>query len=210
MFEDRSEAGRQLAFKLKQYENSRAVILALPRGGVPVAYEIARVLKLPLDIFPVRKVGHPMSPEYAVCAVDAEGNEFCNESEVVKINPTWLRNAIKIEKQEAKRRAKLYRQDRTPFDVKNKNVILVDDGAATGLTLRLAIQSLRKLEAKEIIVAVPVTPKEVAVVLREEADKLVALEIPEFFQGAVGAYYEDFGEVSDEEVIFLLAKSRAA
>lgn len=203
MFKNRSEAGRRLALKLKQYENSGSVILALPRGGVPVAYEIARALKLPLDIFPSRKVGHPHNPEYAVCAVDAEGNEFCNESEVAKIDPVWLRNAIEIEKQEAKRRAKLYREGREPLEVRGKTVILVDDGVATGLTLRLAIQSLKKLEVKEIILAISVMPKEVAIILREEADKLVALEIPEFFQGAVGAYYEDFREVSDQEVISL-------
>ena len=210
MFKNRSEAGRRLALKLKQYKNSSAVVLALPRGGLPVAYEIARALKLSLDIFSVRKVGHPYNSEYAIGAVDNLGNQLCNEEEIKNIDPRWLKEEIEKQKQEAKRRAAIYRQGEQALEIKNKNVILVDDGAATGLTLRLAIQSLKKMETKEIIVAIPVTPKRVAIILREAADKLAALEIPEFFQGAVGAYYEDFGEVSNQEVISLLTESRTA
>ena len=204
MFKDRKEAGSLLADELIQYRNKDAVILALPRGGVPVAFEIAKKLKLPLDIFPVRKVGHPDNPEYALCAVDQDGNTLCNEEEIANVEPVWLKKEIEKQRQEALRRADLYRGGKKPLDLSGKTVILVDDGVATGLTLRLAVKSLRRKGPGKIIVAVPISPKETADILKAEVDKLIVLEIPEYFTGSVGAYYESFSQVSDDEVISLI------
>src|SRR3989338_862733 len=204
MFKDRKEAGSLLAHELIQYRNKDAVILALPRGGVPVAFEIAKKLKLPLDIFPVRKVGHPDNPEYALCAVDQDGNTLCNEEEIANVEPVWLKKEIEEQRQEALRRAGLYRGNKKSLNLSGKIVILVDDGVATGLTLRLAIKSLRKKEPEKIIVAMPISPKETADILKAEVDKLIILDVPEYFAGSVGAYYESFSQVSDDEVISLI------
>jgi len=204
MFKDRKEAGSLLAHELIQYRSKNAVVLALPRGGVPVAFEIAKKLKLPLDIFPVRKVGHPDNPEYALCAVDQDGNTLCNEEEIANVEPVWLKKEIEEQRQEALRRAGLYRGNKKSLNLSGKIVILVDDGVATGLTLRLAIKSLRKKEPEKIIVAMPISPKETADILKAEVDKLIVLEIPEYFTGSVGAYYESFSQVSDDEVISLI------
>ena len=204
MFKDRKEAGSLLAHELIQYRSKNAVVLALPRGGVPVAFEIAKKLKLPLDIFPVRKVGHPDNPEYALCAVDQDGNTLCNEEEIANVEPVWLKKEIEEQRQEALRRAGLYRGNKKSLNLSGKIVILVDDGVATGLTLRLAIKSLRKKEPEKIIVAMPISPKETADILKAEVDKLIILDVPEYFAGSVGAYYENFGQVSDDEVISLV------
>jgi len=204
MFKDRKEAGSLLAHELIQYRSKNAVVLALPRGGVPVAFEIAKKLKLPLDIFPVRKVGHPDNPEYALCAVDQDGNTLCNEEEIANVEPVWLKKEIEEQRQEALRRAGLYRGNKKSLNLSGKIVILVDDGVATGLTLRLAIKSLRKKEPEKIIVAMPISPKETADILKAEVDKLIILDVPEYFAGSVGAYYESFSQVSDDEVISLI------
>ncbi|OHB12945.1 MAG: phosphoribosyl transferase [Candidatus Zambryskibacteria bacterium RIFCSPLOWO2_12_FULL_39_16] len=204
MFKDRKEAGSLLAHELIQYRSKNAVVLALPRGGVPVAFEIAKKLKLPLDIFPVRKVGHPDNPEYALCAVDQDGNTLCNEEEIANVEPVWLKKEIEEQRQEALRRAGLYRGNKKSLNLSGKIVILVDDGVATGLTLRLAVKSLRRKGPGKIIVAVPISPKETADILKAEVDKLIVLEIPEYFTGSVGAYYESFSQVSDDEVISLI------
>ena len=204
MFKDRKEAGSLLAHELIQYRSKNAVVLALPRGGVPVAFEIAKKLKLPLDIFPVRKVGHPDNPEYALCAVDQDGNTLCNEEEIANVEPVWLKKEIEKQRQEALRRAGLYRGNKKSLNLSGKIVILVDDGVATGLTLRLAVKSLRRKEPGKIIVAVPISPKETADILKAEVDKLIILDVPEYFAGSVGAYYESFSQVSDDEVISLI------
>ena len=204
MFKDRKEAGSLLAHELIQYRSKNAVVLALPRGGVPVAFEIAKKLKLPLDIFPVRKVGHPDNPEYALCAVDQDGNTLCNEEEIANVEPVWLKKEIEEQRQEALRRAGLYRGNKKSLNLSGKIVILVDDGVATGLTLRLAVKSLRRKEPGKIIVAVPISPKETADILKAEVDKLIILDVPEYFAGSVGAYYESFSQVSDDEVISLI------
>ena len=204
MFKDRKEAGSLLAHELIQYRSKNAVVLALPRGGVPVAFEIAKKLKLPLDIFPVRKVGHPDNPEYALCAVDQDGNTLCNEEEIANVEPVWLKKEIEEQRQEALRRAGLYRGNKKSLNLSGKIVILVDDGVATGLTLRLAVKSLRRKGPGKIIVAVPISPKETADILKAEVDKLIILDVPEYFAGSVGAYYESFSQVSDDEVISLI------
>lgn len=205
MFRDRKDAGEELAKKLLAYKTENTLVLALPRGGVPLGYEVAKSLQAPLDIFVVRKIGHPHSPEYAVGAVDDEGNTLFNEREVSGIDKQWLTKEIEKERKEALRRSVAYRS-REKIEIAGKNIIVVDDGAATGLTLRLAIKSLRSKKPERIIVALPVAPVEVVEMLAREVDEVVVLKIPEEFIGSVGYYYDNFNQVEDKEVIRLLGE----
>lgn len=202
-FKDRAEAGQKLAEKLEKYRDKEAVIYALPRGGVVLGYEIAKRLNAPLDLIITRKIGHPNNPEYAICAIAEDGHKLCNEEERSHIDSRWFDEKAKDEQEEAKRRRELYLQGKSE-SVKGKIAIIVDDGVATGLTLRLAIKELKHKQPKRIVVAVPVAPKEIASELEKEVDEFVALDIPKFYLGAVGAYYENFSQVKDEEVIQLL------
>ena len=205
MFKNREDAGKQLAEKLTSYKQEEAVILALPRGGVVLAYEIARAFKLPLDIVVVRKIGHPLSPEYAIGAVDENGTILLTESETVHIDQGWLKGEIARQKAEAKRRSLVYRGARKPPVLQGKTVILVDDGIATGLSMQLAIRAVKKQRPKKVIVAVPVAAAESLRVLKEEgADDVILLQPVEEFMGSVGAHYEEFEQVMDDQVIRLL------
>ena len=204
MFKDRKEAGELLAERLAQYRDTDAIIYALPRGGVVLGFEIAQSLHVPLDLIIARKIGHPNNPEYAVCAVTEEGELFCNEEEKATLDPLWLKEEIEKEQEEAKRRREKYLKGQKHRSAKNKIAIVVDDGIATGLTLRVALRSLRKEQPKELLVAVPVAPHDLMDILRSEADKVVVLKDEQRYLGAVGAYYQDFPQVSDEEVIELL------
>ena len=204
-FKDRAEAGQKLAEKLEKYRGKEAVIYALPRGGVVLGYEIAKHLKAPLDLVITRKIGHPNNPEYAVCAIAEDGHMICNEEERSRIESIWFDKKAKDEQEEAKRRRELYLQGRSE-SAEGKIAIIVDDGVATGLTLRLAIKELKHKQPKRIVVAVPVAPGEIASELEKEVDEFVVLDIPEFYLGAVSAYYENFTQVEDEEVIDLLEK----
>jgi len=205
MFTDREDAGRQLAKKLERYRGGNGIVLALPRGGVPVGYEVARALKLPLDIIAVRKIGHPSSPEYAIGAVDEKGTTILNETETAALDQGFLSEEIERQKKEAERRSTVYREKRMPVDLAEKIAIIVDDGIATGLTMRLAVRSVKAQKPKKIIVAVPVAPSESLRLLKEEGvEDILVLEPPEEFMGAVGAHYARFEQVKDEEVIRLL------
>ena len=205
MFKDRSDAGYQLAEKLTPYRGKDAVVLALPRGGVVTGYEIARALSLPLDIIAVRKVGAPGNPEYAIGAVDADGTALLNNAETATIDRVWLAGEIQTEEKEARRRARVYRAGKRPLGIAGKTALIVDDGIATGLTMRLAVRAAKAKKAKRIIVAVPVAPPEAVRALKDEgADKGIVLEPPEGFLGAVGAHYVRFEQVEDAEVIRLL------
>lgn len=207
MFRDRQDAGKRLAQQLgqhKQFKPHDTVVLALPRGGVPVGYEIAQALGAALDILPVRKIGHPSNPEYALCATDELGTLLCNEAEQARVDANWLDKERKKEQTEARRRAALYRDGRPTLPLSGKTVIVVDDGAATGLTLRLALKRALAEHPAKLIAAVPVLPAELAGRLQEEGIELEALEAPTDFMGAVGAYYQSFKQVSDQEVISLL------
>src|SRR3989344_5520510 len=199
MFKDRKEAGILLAERLAEYRDKDAVVYALPRGGVVLGFEIARFLHIPLDLVIARKIGHPENPEYAVCAVTKEGEPFCNEREQAILDPEWLEREIKKERGEAKRRRETYLGNKKHYSAKNKIAIVVDDGVATGLTLRSAFRFLRKEQPKELVVAIPVAPHELMDVLRAETDKVVVLKDEEEYLGAVGAYYQNFPQVSDEE-----------
>ena len=202
---DRHDAGQRLATKLKKYKNTNAVVLALPRGGVVVGYEIARALSLPLDIIATRKIGHPSNPEYAIGAVDANGTAVFNEAEIVQIDKRWLEKEIQEQKNEAGRRTKAYRKGKKQLKLSGKTIIIVDDGIATGFTMRLAVKAAKKEKPEKIIVAVPVAPPEsVDEIKNEGADEVILLEPPEEFRGAVGAHYQEFEQVEDEEVIRLL------
>jgi len=208
MFADRKDAGEQLARKLAQYRGEDAVVLALPRGGVVPGREIAKALGLPLDIIVVRKVGHPGNPEYALCAVDEKGMLLCNEDEAAAVDKAWLAEETERQKCEAMRRVALYRGGRAAVKIAGKTAVIVDDGIATGLSIRLAVRAVKQARPKKIVVAVPVAPPEsVRELMKEGADEVLVLVSPEEFLGAVGAHYARFDQVEDDEVIRLLTIS---
>ncbi|MFH2136640.1 MAG: phosphoribosyltransferase [Patescibacteria group bacterium] len=207
LFKNRLEAGEKLAVALDKFKNAKnAIILALPRGGVVVGFEVAQKLNLPLDIIVPRKIGAPANPEFAIGAITEQGVGVFDEMTVgaYGIAESYLQNEIKKEKAEAERRLKLYRGSRPPLDLKNKTAILVDDGLATGLTMRAAIKSVKRMGAEKIIVAIPVTSPEAVELVQKEVDEIIYLEAPAFF-GAVGSFYEEFRQTTDEEVIDLLS-----
>ena len=206
-FANRQEAGRQLAEALDQFRGQAGVVYALPRGGVPLGQEVARRLGMPLDILIPRKIGHPMQPEYAICAVPEHGQRVCNPREEASVDPQWLAEAEADERAEARRRRSLYGRADAP-SVAGKLAIIVDDGIATGLTMRAAIRDADAREPSRVVVAIPVVPSSTAATLETEADALVALEITDHYLGAVGAYYDSFPQVSDQEVIAMLEQSR--
>ena len=209
-FRDRQEAGRQIAEQLKNLEPSvvDCVVLGLPRGGVPVASEVARVLAAPLDVLLVRKLGAPFQPELAIGAVvDGDPPEILlNEEIVQELHLSQSDIAAEIAKQLSviAGRRKLYGGDSSRVVLEGKCAIVVDDGAATGATLRVALKGLRRRRLRRLIAAVPVASQSALDLLRAEADDVVCLRAPESF-GAVGFYYRDFSEVSDDEVRALLA-----
>src|SRR5712664_2335205 len=208
-FRDRREAGRRLAAKLAAYANRPDVIvLALPRGGVPVAYEVARALSAPLDVFIVRKLGVPGFEELAVGAIASGGVRVLNE-EVARALPNAdeiIESVTAKETAELQRREESYRDGRPAPELRDKTVILIDDGLATGATMRAAVKALRQRGAAKIVVAVPVGPPDTCREFEDEADEVICASAPEFFQ-AVGQYYEDFSQTSDEEVRELLARA---
>src|SRR5438094_2600642 len=202
VFENRAEAGRELAEKLDKYSGREDVIvLGLPRGGVPVAYEVAKRLRAPLDVFIVRKLGVPGFEELAAGAIASGGVRVLNE-DVVRAIP-YASEAIEAvtakETAELQRREQIYREGRPAPELRDKIAILVDDGLATGATMRAAVKALRQQGAAKIVVAVPVGPPDTCHEIEEQADETICLNMPEFFQ-AVGQYYEDFSQTTDEDV----------
>ncbi len=199
MFKDREEAGRALSCLLKKMDidTKNAVVLALPRGGVPVAYSIKKMLNIPMDVVVSKKIGAPYNPEYAIAAMSEWGDVEINVYE------EYNRNYIEQQKKEIEKKIEeyiqKYRQGRKLPSVKGKEVILADDGIATGLTMLCIINSLKKRKPKRIIVAVPVAPPEV-VEKFEKIAEIVVVEKPDFFM-AIGSFYEDFHQLTDEEVI---------
>lgn len=206
-FKNRLEAGKKLAEALAKYKGAELVVYALPRGGVVLGREIAQELGAPLDLIITRKIGHPLQSEYAVCAVAEDGDLICNEAERPLLNEQWLRGEIEREREEARRRREIYLRNRRPVSAKNKTAIVVDDGIATGLTMQLAIREVKHNEPERIVLAVPVIPAEIAKKFKKEVDEVVTLDTPELYLGAVGAYYDEFPQVEDEEVIKLLHDS---
>ena len=211
-FHDRTEAGRLLAEKLAAYANrADVIVLGLPRGGVPVAYEVARALNAPLDVFLVRKLGVPGHEEFAMGAIATGGVRVLNDQTVraLRISDHVIEAVAAKEQQELARRARLYRGDRPPPDLRGKTVILVDDGLATGATMLAAVKALRQQQAGHIVVAVPIASPETCEQLRGEVDDIICAVTPEPFY-AVGCWYEDFSQATDEEVRDLLARSARA
>jgi len=207
-FRNRTDAGRQLAEKLAAYANRPDVlVLALPRGGVPVAFEVARAFGAPLDVFLVRKLGVPGYEELAMGAVATGGVRVLND-EIVRgfgISEHEIDAVVARELRELSRRDRLYRGDRPPSDVAGRTVILVDDGLATGATMRAAVQALRQQQPGRIVAAVPTASPDTCQVLKAEADDVICAMTPEPFF-AVGHWYEDFTQTTDDEVRELLAR----
>lgn len=199
-FKNRREAGVLLAHELDKFRGEDAVVYALPRGGVPIGIEVAQHLELPLDLIIVRKIGHPWQPECAIGAVTEGGDVITDREEYGSVDEIWLRHEADRQIQEARRRRQVYLGGRAPTPVEGKTAIVVDDGIATGFTLRAAIASARALKPRKIVVAVPVAPADTVRELTGLVDDVVVLHAPEHFRGAIGAYYEDFSQVSDEEV----------
>jgi putative phosphoribosyl transferase len=208
-FPNRAEAGRLLAEKLEKYAGRNDVIvLGLPRGGVPVAYEVAKSLRVPLDVFIVRKLGVPGFEELAAGAIASGGVRVLNE-DVLRALPNAdeiIESVTAKETAELERREKIYRDDRPAPELRDRVVILVDDGLATGATMRAAVKALRQRGVAKIVVAVPVGPPDTCREFEGEADETICASAPEFFQ-AVGQYYEDFSQTSDDEVRDLLARA---
>ena len=205
-FADRRQAGKKLAAQLAAYANrSDVLVLALPRGGVPVAFEVACALRAPLDVFLVRKLGVPGHEELAMGAIATGGVRVLNEEVTsrIPISSSAIDEVAHREQEELKRRERLYRGDRPPPSVQGHTVILIDDGLATGSTMRAAATALRKMQPSKIIVAVPVAAAETCADLRSEVDEVICGATPEPFM-AVGAWYSDFEQTSDQEVHELL------
>lgn len=211
-FRDRAEAGRQLARAVQPYvTDPRAVVLALPRGGVPVAYEVAMVLGLPLDVLCVRKLGVPFQPELAMGAI-ASGGAVVRNDDVLALVPDAERafaTVLEREREELARRECAYRGDAPPLDVRGRMAIVVDDGLATGATMEAAARAVQMLDAKPVLVAVPVASPEAVERIERVAERVVTLRTPLWF-GSVGQWYDRFEQTDDAEVTRLLAAAARA
>jgi len=208
-FRDRTEAGQVLAHKLMAYARRPGVlVLSLPRGGVPVAYEVAQALAAPLDVFLVRKLGVPGHEELAMGAIASGGTRVLNAEVVdaLQIEPEVIEAVAQRETQELRRREQLYRRGRPPLDVRGCVVILVDDGLATGSSMRAAVQALRQMGPARIVVAVPTAPPETCAEFEDLADEVVCAITPRHFYG-VGAWYQNFEQTTDDEVRALLQRA---
>ena len=210
LFQDRTEAGRILADRLAAYANyPDTMVLALPRGGVPVAFEVAEALSLPLDIFVVRKLGLPGHEEFAIGAIASGGARVLNQDLIrqLSLSDEIIEHIVAREQHELERRERTYRGQRPMLDVRDRIIIIVDDGLATGSSMRAAIAALRQKRPAKLIVAVPVGASVTCSELAALADEAICLETPENFR-AVGLWYTDFSQVTDEEVIDLLERNR--
>jgi len=206
LFINRQDAGQKLASALASYQKAtETLVIALPRGGVVVGFEVAQFLQLPLDIFCPRKIGAPFNPEFAIGAITETGDGVFSKDVIqhLGISQTELDALIEKEKKEAARRLAYFRKGLPPRQLQSKRVILVDDGLATGSTMRAAIKTAKAENAKEVIVAVPVAPPDTMKLIEKEADKTLSLYVPANFY-AVGQFYEFFDQTTDDEVVDLL------
>ncbi|MDR3623700.1 MAG: phosphoribosyltransferase family protein [Chlamydiales bacterium] len=206
LFRNRIDGGKQLARALTTHKNAKeTIVLGLPRGGVVTAYEVATALNLPLDVVCPIKIGAPTNKEYAIGAVTETGEGIFNESEIrrLSISKSYLKNAIDHAVLEAKERVKLFKETIHPLNYAKKTLIIVDDGMATGLTMKASIIALRKMSASKIIVAVPLAPKDTLEEIKTIADEVICLQSPPSFH-AVGQFYDYFGQTSTEDVRKLL------
>lgn len=210
MYRDRTQAGRELAGRLGAYRGGDTLVLALPRGGVEVGYEVAEALDAELDVLIVRKLGAPGNPELGLGAIASHGARYVDEQAVrmLGVSDEDIRQTEREERAELERRQAAYRDDLPAPRVEGRTVILVDDGVATGGTARAAIQAIRSLGPRRLVLAVPVAPPDTARALGEEVDELVCPRTPPAFH-AIGQWYEDFGQTSDRRVVQPLRDRRA-
>ena len=209
-FADRQQAGRRLGEAVSKQRLPRPiVVLGLPRGGVPVAFEVARALRAPLDVLPVRKIGLPEQPELAIGAIATGGVTVQQIPDGLEMDPARFAELAEQEAGELCERERLYRSGRPALDLKNRTVVIVDDGLATGATMLAAVRAVRNAGAARVVAAAPVASDEAAALIHAECDALVVLQVPPFLH-AVGAWYVDFSQVEDAEVRRLLATSAAA
>ncbi len=207
-YANREDAGRKLAAELSRFQEDNPVVLALPRGGVPVAWEVARELKVPLEVWVARKIGAPFQPELGIGAISEGGATWINRQLAgwVGASAEDISSVAEEEARELERRVRVYRGTRPAPEVKGRTVILVDDGIATGGTMRAAIASLKQHHPRRLIVAVPVAPPETVEELQREVDEVIAPEQPQDLM-AIGLWYRDFHQTSDEEVLELLGRA---
>ncbi|HLD21910.1 MAG TPA: phosphoribosyltransferase [Patescibacteria group bacterium] len=206
LFRDRTDAGKRLAQKLQSYAGMKdTIIIGLPRGGVVVAYEVAKTLQLPLDIIVPRKIGAPHNPEFAIGAITEDGAHILNHEIVsaIGVSHEYIQKISLQEQTEAQRRLKMYRAGKPPLDLQHKTAIIVDDGVATGYTMRAAIRSVKIKGAQHVVIAVPVAAIDSVQELRLLVNEMVVVFCPVFL-GSVGSFYEYFDQVEDSEVIHLL------
>lgn len=203
-FTDRLDAARQLSAKLESFSEDNPVVLALPKGGVPLGLEIARTHQLPMDVILSKKIGHPLYPEFAVGALAEDGEPLVHAYQKKQLDKEWLAQEIDRIRQQIADRRQSYGKVLEKQDLSNCSVILVDDGIATGMTMKAAIKSVREQGAASVTVAVPIIPRDTYQELLKLANQVIAVDVPDNFLGAVGAYYENFNQVSDKEVIKML------
>ncbi len=211
LFNDRRDAGRRLAKSLAAKELRRPVVLGIPRGGVVVAYEVARALGAPLDVVIPRKIGAPGNPELAIGALAQDGTLVVDQAlvDALGVDKDYLEQEAQRQRGEIERRLKLYRQGEPPVELGGAGVVVVDDGIATGATVLAALRGLRSSKPERLILAVPVAPPDTLERLRAEADEVICLSAPEPFY-AVGQFYRHFEQTADEEVVDLLSRRRPA
>ena len=208
-FANRVDAGKRLASELRNLIGKNAIVLAIPRGGVVVGYEIAKALNLPLDVIIPRKIGAPDNPELAIGAMTEDGTIILDQDLVsyIRVSEDYVREESERQKKEIERRLKLYRGNESYPNLQGKDVIIVDDGIATGSTMKAALASVKNRGAKTVTIAVPVGPPSTIKELKKQAEEVVCPYTPEYFQ-AIGQFYVDFDQTTDEEVIQLLKRSR--
>ncbi len=200
LFRDRMDAGEQLAEAIGLLDVKNVVILSLPRGGIPLVKIIAKKQGAPLDIILAKKIGHPTNPEYAIGAIAEGGTPILGDGYVEKLHAQWVQKEIPFIRVEMARKRTLYRESLKDSTLKDKNVVIVDDGIATGLTMFAAIKAVKEAGPKSVSVAVPVIPKTIYEQLKQTVDKVYAVKAPDDFLGGVGAYYASFPQLKDEQV----------
>jgi predicted phosphoribosyltransferase len=208
-FSDRVEAGKRLTSAMRDFAGKNGIVLAIPRGGVVVGYEIAKALNLPLDVIIPRKIGAPANPELAIGAMTEDGTIILDDNLItyLGVQRDYIKAESERQKHEIERRLKLYRQNEPYPSLKGLDVVIVDDGIATGSTMKAALASVKNRGASTVTVAVPVGPPSTIKELKKQADRVVCLYTPEYFQ-AIGQFYTDFNQTTDEEVIQLLKRNK--